>query len=769
MRQDDFRRWLEEQQYKPSSIQTALSDAKRIETYYGDLDDGYDVDELRNMLAAFEYTKADERRNRPNPSKIPIEAPSPYSGLQSYKSAVVRFCAFRKAEESKRPSVLQWDRYLGAAKELIEDGTVDDEEGYKERIGNTMAGVRTALLGGEENWSTLLTAAVRDGGNNLIGWRDKAKIVDWIEQDLATVEGALAEMWSEDGEKSPVDRVRSFDSKLPEDVFTEGRRTARLDLASYLMMAMPEERLPPIKLTVFERSYSGLGYPASDANEDVAGGYGHALGFLDRVIAEADKRGMDRPRSRRDAQSVVWSLQDARWKSDYERDRVTEPSTLNTILYGPPGTGKTYRTVERCVAICDGDAPKNREEVRRRYEELAAEGRIEFVTFHQSYGYEEFVEGIRPVEEDGQVVYRVEPGILRELADEARNVWNSTAPVASEATGVELLTGDAALPHIDSSGRNIKYALEGAYDPQPKPDSIIDHIYRTLREFDQPMTGDDMVASVRGFTRPRTGEVMDDGAIAYTLRWLVGKGRLHVVANRVGTQLTVVGTESNATGAKPPNFVLVIDEINRANISKVMGELITLLEEDKREGSENEVTVTLPYSREPFTLPANLHILGTMNTADRSIALLDTALRRRFDFEEMAPDPGLLEDASERTGVDLPRVLTTMNKRLEYLVDRDHLIGHAWLMRAKDRPGLDNIMRRKVIPLIAEYFYDDWQKVRAILGGTDDFVDRTALEAPPGMDADMVEGRYRWSVRREFAEDAYEGLLGGPGGFRGNG
>ena len=263
---------------------------------------------------------------------------------------------------------------------------------------------------------------------------------------------------------------------------------------------------------------------------------------------------------------------------------------------------------------------------------------------------------------------------------------------------------------------------------------------------------------------------MDDGAIASTLRWLVGKGRLHVVGNRVATQPTVaVDTESNATGGEPPNFVLVIDEINRANVSKVMGELITLLEEDKREGAENEVTVTLPYSREPFTLPANLHILGTMNTADRSIALLDTALRRRFDFEEMAPDPGLLEDTRERTGVDLPRVLTTMNERLEYLVDRDHLIGHAWLMRAKDRPGLDDIMRRKIIPLIAEYFYDDWQKVRAVLGDTDHFVERVALDAPPGMDPDMVEGRYRWSVRREFAEGAYEGLLGGSGGDTGNG
>ena len=310
-------------------------------------------------------------------------------------------------------------------------------------------------------------------------------------------------------------------------------------------------------------------------------------------------------------------------------------SPLNTILYGPPGTGKTWRTVSRSVEICDGRAPDG-EDLRIRYDELVAAGRIEFVTFHQSFGYEEFVEGIRPVVEDGEVAYRVQDGILKRLAETARRTQQPGEP-----------------------------------------------------------------------------------------------------------------------------FVLVIDEINRANISKVMGELITLLEEDKRQDAENEVEVTLPYSRERFTLPGNLHILGTMNTADRSIALLDTALRRRFEFEEMAPDSGLLDEAAERTGVDLPRVLTAINARLEYLVDRDHLLGHAWLMRARDRCELDTIMRRKVIPLIAEYFYDDWHKVRAVLGGADDFVERNDLPEPPGLDADMVERRYRWVVRQEFGEEAYEALLRG--------
>ena len=316
----------------------------------------------------------------------------------------------------------------------------------------------------------------------------------------------------------------------------------------------------------------------------------------------------------------------------------TKRPPLNTILYGPPGTGKTYATARRCIEICDGTTPQDDGERRARYGKLMNEGRIEFVTFHQSYGYEEFVEGIRPVasaDENAAMRLGVEPGVVKRIAERARKV------------------------------------------PEP--------------------------------------------------------------------------------------HVLVIDEINRANVSKVMGELITLLEEDKREGAENEVAVTLPYSGQRFTLPANLHILATMNTADRSIALLDTALRRRFRFEEMLPKPDLLYEARERTGVDLPRVLVVLNERLEYLIDRDHQIGHAWLMETETRDDVDAVMRHKIIPLIAEYFYDDWSKVHAVLGGTGHFVQRRRLDTPPGLENDIGEARYRWTVHRRFDGDAYRNLIDGAG------
>ncbi len=319
------------------------------------------------------------------------------------------------------------------------------------------------------------------------------------------------------------------------------------------------------------------------------------------------------------------------WNPGGPPNESTTP--LNLILYGPPGTGKTFNTARRCVEICDGASAPEAKRIRERYRELVEAGQVEFITFHESYGYEEFVEGLRP-RTGGDAGFSLEPtaGVLKRIAERAR---------ASEE------------PHV-----------------------------------------------------------------------------------------------------------LVIDEINRANVSKVMGELITLLEEDKRAGAANEIAVTLPHSGEPFTLPANLHILGTMNTADRSIALLDTALRRRFQFEELAPDPGLLQDAGKATGVDLRGVLRAMNDRLEWLLDRDHLIGHAWFMTARTKADVDEAMRRKIIPLLAEYFHEDWAKVRAVMGGRDDFVERHPLNPPPGLDDDGTdEERYRWTVRGDFPEGAYDRLI----------
>ncbi|WP_423775690.1 McrB family protein [Adlercreutzia equolifaciens] len=298
---------------------------------------------------------------------------------------------------------------------------------------------------------------------------------------------------------------------------------------------------------------------------------------------------------------------------DPHKTNRKERSSLNTILYGPPGTGKTYQTVTYAVSLCDPEFFAEHEndygELFQRYEELVYEGRVVFCTFHQSYCYEEFIEGIKPVVDDSASVrYEIHSGIFKTLCDKA---------LADEES----------------------------------------------------------------------------------------------------------------------NYLLIADEINRGNISRVFGELITLLEPSKRLGAQEERTTVLPYSGEPFGVPDNLYVLGTMNTADRSLTQIDTALRRRFEFVEVSPDPSLIEPAileTDEGAIELRLILEAMNARIGALYDRDHAIGHSYLMGVDSFAELKNRFELKIIPLLQEYFYDDYSKIRLVLNDnsdTDGFVVREGLAA----------------------------------------
>ena len=265
---------------------------------------------------------------------------------------------------------------------------------------------------------------------------------------------------------------------------------------------------------------------------------------------------------------------------------------LNTILFGPPGTGKTWEAVSYAVAIVDNKDPaelaqaENRENVKARFEELREGKQVEFVTFHQNYTYEDFIEGIVPVLNHNDLLYELRDGVFKRIS-----------------------------------------------------------------------------------SRPR----------------------------------------------EHPNerHVLIIDEINRGNIAKIFGELITLIEPSKRSGGEDAAVVMLPYSQKSFSVPGNLYLVGTMNTTDRGIALLDTALRRRFDFIEKMPDVSLVEVDIE--GVDGRAMLKAMNERITVHLDREHQIGHTYLIGVTTIDDLAETFQRRIMPLLQEYFYDDWAKIRSVL------------------------------------------------------
>lgn len=426
----------------------------------------------------------------------------------------------------------------------------------------------------------------------------------------------------------------------------------------------------------------------------------------------------------------------------------------NMILYGPPGTGKTYHSMIYSVAICDGKSIEEIEKqdydtVKARYEELKRAKRIAFTTFHQSYGYEEFIEGIRPVmegenaAEGGQLRYRVEPGVFKQFCEDAGRVevktdqfdYNKDAVIWKVTIRPEVredcfrnqrvrinwgMDSDGAAGFVnDMKKGDLILATDGSR-------SIICGIAVVTSEEAYELEGEEENRTTRNVTW-LVAEISED------IRAINAGKMLHRMTCARVPQMAVSDVVALAM-KKNPNlagtrieqnkkpYVFIIDEINRGNISKIFGELITLIEDTKRQGMPEQASAILPYSKEEFSVPSNVYILGTMNTADRSIALMDTALRRRFRFIEKMPQPELLYDVTVKQGnksVNIGKMLDLMNWRIEFLFDREHTIGHAFFMKLKTNPDMDTlagIFRQSVIPLLQEYFYEDYEKIRLVLG-----------------------------------------------------
>ena len=456
----------------------------------------------------------------------------------------------------------------------------------------------------------------------------------------------------------------------------------------------------------------------------------------------------------------------------YERnmsvDTVTQHNTQNTdiakntILYGPPGTGKTYNTVMYAVAIIENKKleeikKENYTEVIDRYNKYKEDGLIDFTTFHQSYGYEEFIEGIKPVihsdeEDETDIQYEVVPGLFKKFCDiagkpilrkekcdiginESPTIWKISLEGSGEnSTRTECMKNEHIRIGYDEYGREITNLFKGAAGR---------HI---LNYFINDMSIGDIVMSCYDCNTIDaigvvTGEYEwhDEYPEYKRLRkvnWIVNGIEENIIKINNGIKLSsptlyklkinlydvmdIIKKYSNDVIEleEKKNHVFIIDEINRGNISKIFGELITLIEPTKRIGQTEGQKVRLPYSQKLFGVPNNVYLIGTMNTADRSIATIDTALRRRFNFKEMLPDEEVL-DGIYVEDVSIKDIFIKMNKRITVLFDREHTLGHAYFLPLKDAPTIEtlaNIFENSIIPLLQEYFYEDYEKIRMVLG-----------------------------------------------------
>lgn len=427
---------------------------------------------------------------------------------------------------------------------------------------------------------------------------------------------------------------------------------------------------------------------------------------------------------------------------------VMGKSPYNQILYGPPGTGKTYNTINKSLSIIEDKSEdeinkENRDILKSRFDNYVKNGRIVFTTFHQSMSYEDFIEGIKPHTKNEKVTYSVEDGLFKQIVKSALSEYLEVPEVSSSdesfdtifknyidsiksfsgkregifttKTGVEMMLVD-----VNENSLLIKYLWSNK-----KKDSEGQHTFSVTKEKLKLVLQEGIdpakVKNLKTELHPIVGHIHCELFAVYKSFYdfvIANKGELDAVHfsykdqnyNDVMEQFDLLDRETIKNKVIEP-FILIIDEINRGNVSQIFGELITLIEDSKRLGNEEELQVTLPYSKTKFGVPSNLYIIGTMNTADRSVEALDTALRRRFSFVEMMPDSKVVE---EKQFSDFPRVqiMQKINQRIELLLDKNYTLGHSYFLKDNLRSSFKN----EIIPLLQEYFYNDCGKIGLILG-----------------------------------------------------
>lgn len=363
---------------------------------------------------------------------------------------------------------------------------------------------------------------------------------------------------------------------------------------------------------------------------------------------------------------------------------------LNTILYGPPGTGKTYNTILRAAQIIENRVIDSYDEALQVFK-ANLHDKIEFITFHQNYSYEDFIQGLRPdTENDNQLTFERKDGVFKEIADKAlKNLTESEKPQLSKRPFEEVFN-QFINPLVEGEIEEIEVKMK-------KVSYFITAISNKSIDFRKASGGTAHTLSIGTLKKMYLAEsVLEIQGLASYYSPLLA-------------ELLKLGKDSSGKKEqiKRQDYVIIIDEINRANISRVFGELITLIEPDKRSHGAIPLEARLP-SGDPFIVPSNLFIIGTMNTADKSIALLDIALRRRFEFESMYPKYEI-----ENQEIYDVEILKKINKQIIKSKGHDFQIGHAYFMG--DNKDLLQRMNKKVIPLLLEYYMNDEKEVKGIL------------------------------------------------------
>jgi MoxR-like ATPase len=774
MQDKAFRTWLKSVR-EPSLTEAAVRDAVnrclRVERHERvDLDSEWETDGLEALRDRLTYSTDDKQNDRPPKHNVQIDGDI-HNGSASLKNAVTRYRDFRnfgdaqavkKAEDSAADHE-RWNRYLSDVRRYVESGRLDSEEvDYKLRLGDALKQARQAALESRSDWPDLVKAATQ-GKYHPMAWRNAAKLRQWIDDEPDAALQALRALWTEE-QRSTSERIRSFSTLYPwestsGEIPPEGVRHSkygangrgtRLRTISVLLMALDPSRYPPFMRSVFDSAYRRLGVETLPGETAEEAQYRHALGFLDELIRRTTEHGLERPSTRLEAQSVVWALRGedrpprpvahresrpcwfvgAYWKAGDQTDRfVREGIWQHNFEDKYLDVVKSIEHGDR-IAIKAAFVKKKGLPFQNDGDDIAtmAIKATGVVTENMGDGRNLRVDWT-PVEPAREWYFFVGLATLWKIASNSgARPWAADALIDFTFNGVEQ-DYDRFLRHYADRPEAPRQALASVDFTELANDLLYDEadlrtIARLLDDKRQvifqgpPGTGKTYAARELARFLAKSNErvtlVQFHPSYAYE-DFVQGYRPTLTSGGQAGFELRdgpLVDAARKARDEPDSPHFLIIDEINRGNLAKVFGELYFLLEYRAED-------MTLQYAGDrdkPFSLPENLYIIGTMNTADRSIALVDLALRRRFHFVEFHPDKapvaGLLDRWLEKNAPpSMAWVADVMRRANTKLNDRQAAIGPSYFMTDLDEEKVRLVWEHNVLPYVEEHLYGETDRL----------------------------------------------------------